>query len=1411
MATISNRVVWASNTAELTAALKLGLDQIVSTQVAAEKMVQALSGDKLIAAANKYTAAVMQMGGTAKLTEAEQARINDLLNKAIDKYEALGLAAPTAMLRLETATRSASKANEEHTGTAGTLGEALRLNVPIVAGLTARFYENVAALGAWGLAIGGVVVGFEIAKKGLEFIDSAAQDARLIRNLATETGIGVLSLQALSLATKDYGIDADTLARGIFQLSRKISGDDNSARSALEAMGISINKLKELAPEQQFLTVARALNSVQDSGTRATLAEEIFTARFAAGLLKIGPGLDDLVAKMKHSNEIIGTDSIEALAKYADQMDHLNARWQAAKAEGLLPLVTGINDLITLLRSGTVEQELGKLFNLKSWTAAFFGPAGPAMVGPGVGGFTSAAGTGPQASGPIPFEGPQLSERNASLGIMATRLATVRGELVTLTAAQRAWLASMEAIRPVTALDLVGTGISEVQVTQWKQAIAVQQELAKARAQAARDNAQADAMETDGLQNAISVRLDALDAEHAANVKNISLEIGLAQKKNADLLAENLTYHGKRRLLEAEGAAAVEEIVRSSDETIAKLQSKNKTQGLDAQLAAIDDEVAAQQRAALQKVGYTDNEWRAEYEIYLAGEERKQGLIDTYDKKEVDARAKLRAEIAGLDLQADTEGLARTLAALDAKQALELTALQAEGLYEADYQQRKALIDEKYDKERGNATLTAERQTAISLLAIRQQTEDLTINLLMSGMEAELAINEIKRQRTIATLILQNKGTQEWIRAEIAAENQLYDLQAQAIVQKFDPIAKAWKDVNADIRQTWADTWATALTGKDGITGFINALLSPFAQLEQAWLKLMGALVADWEGQFLGKLGFQMSGITGGPTGAGGFNLGSLFSRRTNAPTSPSPGEMDFMGPADNFMGPVSGASTGIGGKLVSGLTTAGISLAVGALIGPLVNWIKGIGGPSAAEKAGRNALSADVSSFAGQATQAEKNAAGPDQQAQALVHLQDAYITLGYDAQTASTMAQAAWKTMADASKQGDQAVNAAGKTIQDTLNQAALRTAQLTQGVDAITAAAQTLGVKMPDSLKASINALLQMQGLTDAQRMSLQALLADTKPNFAQLTDMASKYGITLGNLGPKFEEANIEGTAKQIFNDFTSLKDAGGDVGGILFGMSDEISKLVDDSAKFGTAIPDNMRPLIQNLIDAGKLLDANGNQITDITKISFESTPLDEGLKSLTAAINGLSNLMQGLPADAGTAADGIGNALGRIKAPTIHVGVVYDGTVPPPESPQPNSPDYYGSAGGWVHASGIQQFSKGGRVLPFSPLYLARGGWGLLPRGTDTVPAMLTPGELVLNRPQQQSLMAALDHAPSAGASVTVQGPVVGQLTVALPPGTDVNDARTVIRVFKDGLRDNQDLIRTDIEHLAVRAVAAAT
>lgn len=118
----------------------------------------------------------------------------------------------------------------------------------------------------------------------------------------------------------------------------------------------------------------------------------------------------------------------------------------------------------------------------------------------------------------------------------------------------------------------------------------------------------------------------------------------------------------------------------------------------------------------------------------------------------------------------------------------------------------------------------------------------------------------------------------------------------------------------------------------------------------------------------------------------------------------------------------------------------------------------------------------------------------------------------------------------------------------------------------------------------------------------------------------------------------------------------------------------------------------------------------------------------------------------------------------------IHVPVIFDiPRVPgfPMEQPEP-----------------VPGASTGARVLPFGLQHLAVGGFA---RGTDTVPAMLTPGELVLNAAQQKNIAGAL----GGTTSVTIN---VNNGTFDTPAGRD-RTLQQINKAVTDALRREKRLV----------------
>jgi predicted nucleic acid-binding Zn-ribbon protein len=205
-----------------------------------------------------------------------------------------------------------------------------------------------------------------------------------------------------------------------------------------------------------------------------------------------------------------------------------------------------------------------------------------------------------------------------------------------------------------------------------------------------------------------------------------------------------------------------------------------------------------------------------------------------------------------------------------------------------------------------------------------------------------------------------------------------------------------------------------------------------------------------------------------------------------------------------------------------------------------------------------------------------------------------------------------------------------------------------------------------------------------------------------SFEKMQEAAGRLGINMEALGPAFQRQRLHQAATELINDFDLLTRGGADVGTVLFGMQDEINQLVNDSIKFGVEIPANMQPWIEELMRTNQLTDENGNLITDIAQMKF-GAPVATEFEKITAQLSTLIGKLDELVTRLGE----MGQAVDNVTRPRT-INIDYN-VAPPPDTE-------YNSLGGIV-----------GR-----PRYMALGGW--VPRGTDTVPAMLTPGEGVLRR-----------------------------------------------------------------------------
>jgi hypothetical protein len=306
------------------------------------RMVDTFSGRRLIEEATKSAEAVDRLGGVSKLSESELRKVTTQAAEAAEKMRLMGLSVTPAIARFEALAQTHSR-----------FFEVIRANIPIVEHVNLRISENVAQFGSLGVAIGIAAVAFgegiegikKVGEAVVQTIEKISEWGLQLRNLSLETGFNTTQLQRFALVTKDFGVDADQLGRAVFQLSRRIAGGDPSATAALQAMGLSIDRLKHADMATLFTDVIHAVGGLPAGLMSAQASAELFGSRLGGSMVVVSRNFDEALAQVDKLNATLDPDSVKAAAAFADSVEHLKTSLLAVAGNALGPLLQSLADL----------------------------------------------------------------------------------------------------------------------------------------------------------------------------------------------------------------------------------------------------------------------------------------------------------------------------------------------------------------------------------------------------------------------------------------------------------------------------------------------------------------------------------------------------------------------------------------------------------------------------------------------------------------------------------------------------------------------------------------------------------------------------------------------------------------------------------------------------------------------------------------------------------------------------------------------------------------------------------------------------------------------------------------------------------------------------------------------------------
>jgi uncharacterized coiled-coil DUF342 family protein len=174
------------------------------------------------------------------------------------------------------------------------------------------------AMGAIKGAIDGVVGMFD---KFGEALDKGAE----LDILSTRTGVASGELSRLGRALENTGASSDMLGPIFDKMNRALanSGEEGGrAGDALGKLGINIDHLKTLSPDQQFELIGKSLSNVADRSERVDIAMDIFGRGSGSRLLRL---FEDYEGTMAQVDRQLGT--------FPSIMDAMSASFESASTE----------------------------------------------------------------------------------------------------------------------------------------------------------------------------------------------------------------------------------------------------------------------------------------------------------------------------------------------------------------------------------------------------------------------------------------------------------------------------------------------------------------------------------------------------------------------------------------------------------------------------------------------------------------------------------------------------------------------------------------------------------------------------------------------------------------------------------------------------------------------------------------------------------------------------------------------------------------------------------------------------------------------------------------------------------------------------------------------------------------------
>jgi hypothetical protein len=203
------------------------------------------------------------------------------------------------------------------------------------------FGAGVATVGKWMMGVGATMIApFALATKTF----MSAGDA--MDKMSARTGVSTNALSELGFAAEQSGSSIEEIESSIRRMQKTIG---TGKGEAITRLGLSLDKIKAMSPEEQFEAVAAAIDAIKDPTAKAAAAMEIF-GKTGTSLLPMLGSIKQLRAEARELGLSISPEDAKNAAALGDAWNRVKRSISGgffAIGAAIAPALTTASDAIT--------------------------------------------------------------------------------------------------------------------------------------------------------------------------------------------------------------------------------------------------------------------------------------------------------------------------------------------------------------------------------------------------------------------------------------------------------------------------------------------------------------------------------------------------------------------------------------------------------------------------------------------------------------------------------------------------------------------------------------------------------------------------------------------------------------------------------------------------------------------------------------------------------------------------------------------------------------------------------------------------------------------------------------------------------------------------------------------------------